>query len=254
MGGMTLLEVMMVMVIAAFFVVLSIRVYVPIQRGGDVAQVQANVDQLFQAASYYYQANCRRQVDPVTGPIAGTGLLEPTTTYAPANPFPVTVAALRTAGFLDVPLPLNKIVQSASANNGYMVQFNGVTPSADRLVRLTSTTTMPAGKIIMWRIQVAVQLRDLSTATTYGNLLGADCLSSLSSGVVTPCGVVAPPTAGVIYAVWERLPSLAVPTSTSQYWMLNSVVKEFTNEYQTVPASYSAGLPTLQQQNYLCGS
>lgn len=256
--GMSLLETMLVMVLGAGIIMLGLRQYQSIKIDSNVQQVIYNADQIFQAAAFYYQANCRRQIDPLTGAVVGTaGTLDPAS--SPANPFPVTVADLRTAGFLVHPLPLNPIVKTSGLNGGYMVQFNKVVPVPDRTMVTSSGDTVKLGQITMWRVQVAVQLAVNSTATQYKNLLQADCLSTLNSlGTgVTPCSEIgAVPTGGIIYAVWERLPSYASPQSDSNLWVTNAAVKMFKQLYEAYPDRYLAGLPTSSypSQNYLCGS
>lgn len=264
--GVSLLEVMLVLVIGSGIMMMAISQYQSMRRDSDVEQVNFNVDQIFQAAADFYQANCRIQIDPVTGQVNGTGKLDPRyknssgTASTPSNPYPITITELTSGGFLRNTLPLNPVIQNTGLNGGYVVQFNQFTPAPDRTV-LTSLSTTPVklGQIIIWRIQVAVELHDVAKATSYKNLLRADCLSTLdSSGTsVTPCSqVTSAPTAAPVYAVWERLPSFAVPGSNSGLWMTNAVNKEFSQLYETQSIVLLGGLPesSYPQQYYLCGS
>lgn len=262
--GVSLLEVMLVLVIGAGILIMTMRQYQSIRHDADVDRVLYNVDLIFQGAANYYQANCRVQIDPVNGQVNGTGTLDPRyinstgSAVAPANPYSVTVSNLVTNGFLDAAPSQNPLIQNTGLNKGYMVQFNEVTPIPDRTI-VTPTSTVKLGQIITWRIQVAVQLHTVKTAASYKNLLRADCLSTLDSSgtTVTPCSqVTSVPTAAPIYAVWERLPSFAVPGSNSNMWTTNAVNKEFTQLYETYNMLYLIGVPasSYPQQYYLCGS
>lgn len=251
--GVTLLEVMLALAIGSSIVMLGVKHYKTVKVDSDTHQLVYNVDQIFQAAAEYYQANCRRQVSPTTGAVVGTaGTLDPDYTPAPTNPYSVTVASLISEGYLTAALPLNPLVNNAGTNGGYFVQFNRVSPDADRTVTAYTGDTVKLGRIIVWRIQVAVELRNAATAETFRQMLGADCLSGPGSNGIEPCSSGVPGN----YAVWERLPSLAVPNSNSNYWMTNAAVKQFNQLYQTLPMLYLAGLPesSYPQQNYLCGN
>lgn len=266
-SGVTLVEVMLVLAIASSITLLAIKQYNMLRVDSDVNTVLVDVDQVFQAASYFYQANCKQQSDAVTGPIAGTGQLDPAyvpappaapTPTPPANPFPVTLATLTTDGYLKNRLSFTPIVNTAAAEGGYIVQFNQVT--SDRTFDTSPpVTTVKLGQIIVWRVQVAVLLRDASKAAYYKNLLRADCLSTLSpSGTtVIPCSAAPPGVpAGPVYAVWTRLPSFSTPESNTNMWITNASMKEFNQLYETYPVSYLQGLPasSYPAQNYLCGS
>ena len=151
--GATLFEIMLVLVVAGTILALVIRQYNGMRSDADVEQAKYIVDQLFGAAADYYHANCRIPIDPVTGAIVGTtGTLDPAYSPAPSNPYPVTVNSLKPSGYLAISLPLNSLVNNNGTNGGYIVQFNQ-SPPTNRLVNGNI-----AGKVITWRIQVAVEL------------------------------------------------------------------------------------------------
>ncbi|HTM63883.1 MAG TPA: hypothetical protein VL360_05220 [Gammaproteobacteria bacterium] len=265
MAGVTLLEVMLVLVIGSAILAVGMNQYQAMRRDSDVNAAMYNVDQIFQAAADFYQANCRIQISPATGQVNGTGKLDPRyiasdgTPATPPNPYPITITELRTDGFLNVTLPVNPIIASTGVNGGYMVQFNMVTPPPDRTLVTSSGTTIKLGQIIMWRTQVAIQLNDQTKANTYMNAMGADCISILGADgqTVTPCRELgAVPVGATLYLVWERLPSFAVPASNSNLWMTNARVKGFTQQYDTTNSTSLGNVPagSYPAQYYLCGS
>lgn len=253
--GFTLLEVMLVLAISASIFILGYRMYISMRNDADLHQVQYNVDRLFGAASEYYQANCRMQINAQTGAQIGTnGTLDPNYSPVPATNYPVAVSSLTTSGYLDATLPKNRLIDSSTINNGYVVQFN----QSAATNRTLNGNLM--GKVIIWRIQVAVAIRSNAggkVAKAIVRQLGADCASILSGGYVTPCAsnpVV--PNTGVIYAVWERLPSYAVPNAESNTWHTNAQTKSFNQLYtnNNLDNWQPNGGAGSDYQNYLCGS
>lgn len=255
-AGFTLLEIMLVLVIAASLLMLGYKFYLSIKSDADVRQIQYNVDRVFAAASEYYQANCRQQVsaDP-SGPAPTlTATLDPAN--SPSSPYAVTVSALRTAGFLDATLPINRLIDTSTLNGGYIVQFNEA-PANDKLVNGKKT-----GNIYIWTIQVAVAVRTPPGGSPLAivRLLGADCAGNVGAvaGTVNSCNSGIPATTGsTVYAVWERLPSYAAPNAEANTWMGNAQVKSFTQLYTN--SNIGGGIPgpsgtQTNYQNYLCGS
>jgi hypothetical protein len=248
MAGVALVEVILVLVIASGIILLSIRLFAPIKRDGDIAQIKFNVDSIFSAAAEYYQANCRMQRDSLGAPTGTFGTLDPKN--SPASPFPVTVTALNTSGFLNVILPMNGLINNTTANGGYIVQFNQAAPT-DQLVAGNKM-----GKIYIWTIQVAVPIRS-TTPLAIVQMLGADCAKNAAGGFVSSCSVAsAVSTAQTVYAVWERLPSFAAPNVEAETWMGNDQVKAFTQLYTNNNIQNGQPGPPntiTNYQNYLCG-
>jgi type II secretory pathway pseudopilin PulG len=254
MAGVTLIEVIVVIIIASGIFLLGMKFYNAIRRDGDVAQVKYNVDRIFAAATEYYQANCRWQRNPLTGVHVGVltlGKLDPAAN--PGTPFPVTVTSLSTGGYLDPnsPIPLSPLINNATLNGGYIVQFNKAAPT-DQLV---SGNKM--GKVIIWTVQVAVAIRNAAPLQMV-KMLGADCAANASGNVITPCSVGLPASASqTVYAVWERLPSNAAPNAEADTWMGNAEVKAFTQLYTNNNIQNGQPGPSntiTNYQNYLCGS
>jgi prepilin-type N-terminal cleavage/methylation domain-containing protein len=257
-SGFTLLESMLVLAIASSILLLSVRQYQSYKIDSDVNQVLYNVDQLFQAASYYYQANCRNQVNSTTMvPIANSGVLDPSNN--PSSPLAVSPNNLYLSRYLSQLLPINPIVfynAAAAPMSGYVVQFNLQTPQTQRVVNLSGGGTANAGTIYVWKIQVAVRLANAAKASQYLNLLRGDCLSRQVGSIVTPCpSVLAPPVAGDSYVVFERLPSLPSSEGNSGLNATNVMVKQFNQQYTTYPILYlTSGVTPVPPQNYLCGT
>lgn len=256
-AGFTLLEVILVLVISALLFVLGYKFYLSIRSDADISQVQYNVDRIFSSAAEYYQANCRQQLDPLTG---NPGATNPTAVLDPVNspvsPVAVTVSALRTAGFLQATLPINRLINPATINGGYVVQFNQTplsSPSTD--VRFAG---VKIGNIIYWNIQVSVAIRS-TTPLAIVRMLGADCASNLaaSGNTVNPCNSgIAVSTAQTVYAVWERAPSYAAPNAEANTWMGNAQVRSFNQLYTNSNIVNGQPGPSGTQanyQNYLCG-
>ena len=115
--GVSLMELIIVLALISGIMMLAFRQYESMKRDSDANQLLYNVDQIFQAAADYYQANCRRQINPSTGLTVGTaGTLDPDYTPAPTNPYPVSVTSLRSGGYLTATLPPNPLVDSSGGN------------------------------------------------------------------------------------------------------------------------------------------
>lgn len=260
-AGMTLVEIMLVIVIASAIVYMSINQYLSYRHYGDVAQVQANVNTLFQSMSAFYKANC-----------SGTeGELSPQK-LDPIRDYPQVLlniaTQLRAEGYLTETLSLNpmvSVVVPPGGEKGYYTQFNLVIPLPERTICVTgvnsagfpvysSTCANPTviGTVVTWKAQVAVHLNSSNVVQlrNYRNLLGADCLSRYTGSGIVPCSISG--NAGD-YAVWERLPSHSNTGALSNYWGTTPVVSQFTQMYTTEPISkiISSGS---DEQYFVCGS
>lgn len=251
-AGVSLIEMLLVVAIAATILILSIKQYQAFKLDSDFSELQTNVDTLFKAANYFYQANCKRVIDPTTGPVANTGLLDPTSdgtgTPTPSDPYPVTIAALTAGGYLSTPMISVPLIDS----NTYMVQFNQQ-PVVDRMVQ-TANGPVSAGKIIVWTIQVSALIYDNTKRNTWLTRSNATCLSRKTGSVVTPCSLIpVPPGGGSIYLVWERPVTSVASGTDSGLWQTNIRGKQFNQQYEVHPTNYLTN-QTTPQQNYLCGS
>ena len=187
-AGFSLIEIMLVLAIAAALIVLSMRQYQTYKLDADLQEVKYNVDMLAQAASRFYYMNCGSQTT-TTGNIPGK--LHPDS--VPANPFGLDISTdLQKTGILTAPVPANRLVTS------YLVQLNEVTPYNKTTTTCadpacTTTTSTVIGTVIDWQIQIGVLFKDPTLAqNVYAGYLGSSCVSTLkSNGTTVPCDQVA---------------------------------------------------------------
>lgn len=276
--GVTLLEIMLVIVIVAGLIYLSMQQYVAYRKSADAHQVRSNVDVLFEAMNSYYKSNCYGQTSNTSTP-SRWGTLNPN---APSNPlstpnFPIDITNdLRNNGFLTLTIPTNSIVDNPTGqDSGYVLQFNlKTTPrtvctqpvvEGKPIVSLEpsgncAATNATMGTIVSWQAQVAVKIKDTKDINTYMNEMGADCISNLSGTYVVPCSQVPANQKTADYVVWQRSPSLGSFYNGSPYWSFNHIVTQFTNSYRTYNSSYlmetsgkiNAGSSTTTQY-FVCG-
>ena len=264
-AGVTIFEVILVLGIMSALLYATINQYYVYKQGKDILQLQSNVDDLFFAATKYYQANCSNQTNPTTGlKIPASGALDPSN--SPTTPFVVTVAQLQNGGYLAIPpvtgaygglgappFPVSPFVDGTGANFGYQIQFNQAT-SPRNINTYPSSTAASIGNNIVWTIQISVQLLHTATALQYQQLLGADCVSVLnvSGAGVTPCvSGSAVPIGSPLFLVWQRLPSMST-SYPPVLWEMNPTVTQFNQMYTTDPITFL--LETGTTQNYLCNS
>ena len=250
--GLSLIEVMLVLAVAASMLVFGIRQYQQFKLQQDIRQVQQTIDSLFVALGHYYQAYC------------GSGLsLDPAQT--PDNPFVILPSDLVAEQFLPanwnaikVPFVSSYITQ-LNLNDANVLNVQGCwnfgTYTCGSLDTLPPTST---GYVYTWRIQVAIQLTTGANAQAYKAALGADCLSTLNGDAVTPCSS----TSTGNFLVWERWPSFASQQIVSNLWMSMQQLKQFNIQYthdqmyelNNGPWETSAGVTGTGAQPYLCGS
>jgi type II secretory pathway pseudopilin PulG len=254
-AGMTILEVLLVIVIGSSIIYLSIQQYLSYRRDSDAAVVQANVNAIFQAMAGYFRANCYgTQYDNSPTPKLIPGVLNPA--VSPDAIVPVAIADLIAGGYLsqNAIIP-NPIVNAGGAGTGgYVAQFNRQNPPSNRQICTSSNceTSQPIGQIYTWQIQVSAQLHNTATTTQFFKSLGGNCLSSSSGSSVAPC-----PTTGVgsgIFVVWTRLPGLANTQAKSDYWVTTPTVSQFTQMYTTYPITTLTDGSMTADQYYTCGN
>jgi type II secretory pathway pseudopilin PulG len=245
--GVSLLELLLVLVIASGILYFSIQQYFIYKQDSEVRQLQANVDLLFQGLGSYFRAYCKE---------------EPFSRFYGPQHLRVTMNELQP--YLNGKIKPNVLVDNRlPVNQEYILQFNqfqtqdaAPPPLVENLpyrsVMVAPDKSVPVGYITVWQAQVAVKLRDRATAPQYQAWLGADCVSSLGGTFVTPCA--ANPRQGA-YAVFTRQPSLPSTQANSTYWPSMPVAAQFTQMYEAPSILLLLIDPSLaQQQYYVCGS
>lgn len=251
--GLTMLEVLLVLAIAGVLLVAGFRQFQSFRADADVTQVRANVDAYLQAAALYYTANCTNPWDPIAKNYitnASTGTLDPTHTPAPPDSGDsykdeegTAMKDILEQNYIGHELPASPIAED------YVVQFNR--SDADREITISSGANKKIGTTVIWRIQVAVKLKNPSKANIYLLLLRGDCLTNNANDTC--------PNTGNQYVVFERLPSFPTLTgeAMSNYWMTMPLLKQFNQLYSIYPAMYlvdTTGDIPAGKQYFLCAS
>lgn len=244
--GVTLLEVLLVLLIGISMVIFSLRQYQAWQRDANIRLLVFNVNQTLAAMSNFYYANCSpSRPDPSSASSAATlpaGRLSPTTT----TPVLIDMATdLVTPGYMPTVKNNPLVVDTTS----YILQFNKYT--APRSIATNSGTTQ-IGTIVRWMPQVSVLIRDVANVATYQKLLNADCTSSLNGTTVYPCRANQPGD----YIVWEKPPSYFTQKlgSESNSWGSLPTVQQFNQMYTTRPITNLTGNShTPEFQYFYCG-
>ena len=63
-AGITIFEVLLVLVIASLFIVMGLKQYQSYKFDANINQLEYNIDQLFGAMAGYYRANCDGSITP----------------------------------------------------------------------------------------------------------------------------------------------------------------------------------------------
>lgn len=250
--GVTLLEIIFVLIIAGTFVILALRQYQIYQLDADLRQVKANVDTLFQAMSGYYKANCIQNRDYYSGTPLTQGALDPTVSGSNLPPqIPISITQNLVPTYL-AQWPVTEVpsIVNDDKGEGYIVQFNlANSPPVWRTIT-NGNNSVQVGQIYFWNIQVAVQLANPDLATTFQNLLAADCISTLSGTTVLPCNQTT--GQGGDYLVWSLSPSNATG-QLSTLWPTMPLLLQFKRQY-TTDDMRALNDPTFENsQYYLCG-
>lgn len=281
--GIGLIEVLLVLAIAAAIIVMGIRQYQSFRQDADVQQLKYNIDTIFQAMNQFYKVNCLGSVNAAG--VLVPGLLNPSHKPVPVSPYPIIITTdLVNNGFLAAnPFPLSPLVDNSSPPfGGYVAQFNQTAlasntkkvcvaakgpypnnPATGIAASQNCTSAVAVGTIVTWNAQVAVLMKNSATAQQYLKMLNADCTSTkglLGKGTtVSPCG-----SGGLIslgakgaYLVFTRQPTFSSTGTTPDEWEANQTASQFTQMYTTYPVVYllnSAGQTQSGPQYYYCGN
>jgi len=248
--GFTIIEILLVLVIASFFILLGLQQYQSFTRDKEIQQFRYNLDQIFQSAAYFYKLNCS------TGKVLDKAL-------SPADPYVIVnstlnqlVAQSLIAKWPPIFIPF---IDATIGANGYIVQFHQLPASAMNVSGCnmgaappcvtTTSQSIQAGQttVYVWIAEIAVKITDTTKVQLYQTLLGADCTSAISGTGVAPCAANSPGN----YLVWERLPSLV--STLTPLWVSMPILQQFNLQYthdqmyEMNNASYAG------TQYYLCG-
>lgn len=243
-AGVTIFETLLVLAVMGAILVFSIQQYLLYKRDADIRIVQANVDLLFYAMEKQFRTNCN---------YPGTIFAK----YYDNQYLTDSLFDLTHYKYLILKnntLPPSPIVNADGQDQGYRMQFNQIQNKDGTLPQRTIQTAngkVNTGSIVLWQIQVSVELKDQDNAKLYKNLLGADCLSTVSGYYVLPCDQA--PTDANQFAVWMRLPSYASSEANAAYWQMKPNVKQFSQMYSTNPILSLTNGTLTSSQYYTCG-
>jgi|GEM_PF-2384946 len=254
--GVTLLEIMLVLVIAASFILLGLQTFRQFSLQGNINKASYNVNVLFKALRGYYLSNCIANRTYDTGAEIKSATLDPSSSsYISTASVGINIASqLVTPGYLtNWQAAFSPVVAS------YVVQLNRYNTATKTVQFCYSGTcvgqpTVETNNVYLWTAQVAIQINDVARINQYKEMLGADCISRLSGSIVTPCSQ-SPVAAN--FLVFERLPSFVASEGNSPLWLSMPNVKQFKEQY-TNDNDYAITVddPSYRQgsyQNYLCG-
>lgn len=239
-SGVTLVELLLVFVISIAFMLAAFRIYYYFEQENMIKRAQYDADQLFQAATFYYQANCRSNLSPGTNPKAlniTTDLITPgfLARWAPQSNIVITNSTYQ----------VQLQYQSVGARMPSGMIYKNWTPTPITIVFPNSV-----GNIYVWTIHVAVKLATGLNPAVYVARLNASCSATSPT---TPCG---PSVTPGNYIIWERLPSFANPAGNSNLWLSKPRVKSFVDLYYTddMYQAYISSFGGSNTNNYLCGA
>jgi type II secretory pathway pseudopilin PulG len=248
--GITLPEVLLVLALAGAIMVFGIRQYASFRSDADVQQLQANIDQLFQAMNAFYTANCGGTLTS-GAPQGGLLFIHAINNIktSPVPPYPLDLQRdIIANGYMTTPLPFSSLIDSSTPGLNYVLQFN------------ESSVPHPNGGVILaWKMQVAILLKDQKLNSAYKNYLNAQCISDMNkpkSGelpTVNVCSTTTPKDA--TYLVFERTSTNASQKKVSDLSQLTPELMQFKKMYEVSPITNlkSASHSPNEYQYYSCG-
>lgn len=254
--GVTLLEIMLVLVIAVLMVTLSLRFYKSYRIDQDIAEMKTHVDMLFLALTDFKRANCIEHRDG-DGLLLKPGLLDPRRNPPPANPYVFfdIEAELHAPGYLNRwPFVPNRLIDNdAGENRGYYVQLYMKQESSYLRGAGPDSGGVLTGTNIFWKGVVAVKMPSAAEVRAYERVLGATCGADMDpdTQAVRDCGTPSYIT-NKEYLVWERLLSLRTE-GTSVLTPSLPYITLFNRMYDTYPILDLTSQAKSTEQYYLCG-
>lgn len=272
-SGMTLIEVILVLAIAASLILAGLRMYQSSKTDNDYLILRSNVDFLFQAMKGYYQQECDLYFSTTNGSsfISKRGTLTfnpsggtPATDFSAPIRFDVTTVN----NYIDLPWPrFVSVVALDTPVNTYFAQFNyNVGTNKNYYVCSSYATGTPqcsnpqpisGSNIVLWQSQIVVKMKDPTSTTYYLANTGADCaVNTYAPGDIIDCSQGLTLGQSAQYMVWQRMPSFASQDVRSSLWVSNPVTKEFKLQYTHDPMyeMYNpGGAPSDVYTYYYCG-
>lgn len=257
-AGVTLLEVLLVMAIAASLIMFSINLYQQYRADQFAIQLRYNADTVLESLAYYYQANCSE----------GPGRTLSQTPYPTVFNDGGDLYNDLKNGFLPSNWqPYNPLIDGTAANDGYFVQFNLIPPFKKQVYVCNPYDTsgvggahpcstpqeIPNSEVIIWQVQLAIKMKNPASTLGYLGLSGADCaVNSLPTNAPVNCSsrVI---SGSANYLVWQRLPSFASPAVVGDQWVSMPQTKEFNRQYTHDPMYELYLNGTGPTTYYLCG-
>jgi len=287
-NGVSLLEVMLVLAIAASIILMGMRLIGQFRYQASEQKLAATINQLFQGMNGFYYANCRQVLDQ-NSVAQSSGNLDPLVADASGfkSIYPLSISNLipRIASANDWS-PYNALVDNTVGEKGYFMQFNRVIeslndpvmsvsactgsdapPSCNRTDgKVLSSSNVPSSQshVATWVAQVAVKLSPTLTSTQWTQIkndLGATCVSNKVGSSIATCDS-SPTAAG--YLVWTRTPAAFNPNISSEYWASMPYVTGFNRQYtndgmanlsgvKNETLNSTTGKSWYNSLNYLCG-
>lgn len=239
--GVSLLELLLVFVISIALLIVGIRLYRFFEQQNMIDKAQYNADQLFQAVTKYYQANCRNNLSIAINPkvlnivtdLQNNGFL------SEWNPPANTVVDIST---FSVQLQYNN--RPARIPAGMLYKTWTTTPP------FTVTFSSSVGTVYIWTIHIAVKLQTGLNPAVYVARLNATCSANTPATACSTNPVPGP------FIIWEKLPSFSSPHTKSNAWLSKARINSFNNLYYTddMYQAYSSAFGGSTTNNYLCGA
>lgn len=252
-SGITLVEVLLVLVVGVTILVSAFKLYDRLRVDSRILELKSNVDTLFLAAANYYQVNC-----------AKGGTLDPTIATGTVKTIDITTDLI-TPAFLPASFPpSNALVDPAAGPGlkGYVVQFNKyLKPRYQQTCSDPPTCSTledtQVGTVVIWQIQIAVKMKNTAAAqlAAYKTYLNADCLATATGtpGSTPLCSTS--PTGN--YLIFQRLPSAVMFNANAQssFWSINPMAKQFGQMYTSNPITDLTGQDhSTEYQYFYCSS
>lgn len=246
-SGVTILEAMLSLAIAASIILFGMQMYQQYKIQADAFSLKYNVDQLLVAMAHFYQANCPPGGAfwySKTAPITSTYWVVLQSSAGQANLLPYLSSSWQ---------PSNPLVSS------YSMQFNPSQMTRSQYacynatnnpinVGCTTPTAVQSGQqtVLLWQMQVAVQLANPDYTKAISGMIGADCVSDNPGG----CNNSA---ANPSYLIWQRSPSTATTDIKSPLWLTTPRVNEFNLQYTHDVMYEISNASYANTQYYYCG-